>query len=222
MTCCGGNVVGGLLVVLVVVVVVVALLVSLVLLVVGLVKLSRGRAAKGVLVTAAAFGGIAVGLPVFLAGVSAARSDPRVLEMDLRGERPIIALDKEEFPGFRGTYQLESPRIDFELPDGRSLETKVVNTVFRAEGEEIDEFSIRGPAEDRREAARRVREWATQLDASVDGLDVDARQDDGAWSDTTRTPHLLVEVSMRPILTLEPDSGTRAIASARVQFVDDR
>ncbi|CAN5728940.1 hypothetical protein BH24ACT2_BH24ACT2_18420 [soil metagenome] len=99
MTCCGGNVVGGLLVVLVVVVVVVALLVSLVLLVIGLVMRIRGHTAKGVLVTAAAFGGIAVGLPVFLAGVSAARSDPRVLELDLRGERPIIALDKESSPG---------------------------------------------------------------------------------------------------------------------------
>lgn len=221
MTCCGSNIVGGLLVVLLVLIVALAGLVGLVLLVVGLVRRRSGRSAKGVLFTAAGFGGFAIGLPVLLASVAMVRGDPRVLELDLRGSRPVSVLDQEEFPGFAGTYQLDSPKIDFELPDDRAVRTRVTNTVFRAEGEQIRELTFRGPAEDRRVAAVRVRRWADQLGASTDGLDLVIRPQDERWSQATRTPSMMIKVSLQPILTLEADSGTRAIARTSVQFLDD-
>lgn len=220
-TCCGFNIVGGLLVVLLVLIVAMAGLVGLVLLVVGSVRRHRGRSAKGVLFAAAGFGGFALGLPMLLAAVAMVRGDPRVLELDLRGVRPVSVLDQEEFPGFAGTYQLDSPKIDFELPDDRAVRTRVANTVFRAEGEQIRELTFGGPAEDRRVASVRVRRWADQLGASTDGLDLVIRPQDERWSQTTRTPSMMIEVSLQPILTLEADSGTRAIARTSVQFLDD-
>ena len=221
MTCCGGSIVGGLLAVLIALTVAGFGLAGLVLLVVGLVLRGGGRSAKGVLGTAAFFLGIALGLPMVLAVASMIRADPRVLDLDLRGSRPVSLLDKQEFPGFADTYQLDSPRIDFELPDDRSLRTRVVNTVFRAKGGQIDQLRIRGPAEDRAVAAERIRRWATQLDASREGLELALGPQDERWFASTRTPNLVIEVSLRSILTLETDSGTQAIAGASVEFLDD-
>ncbi len=221
MTCCGFDIVGGLLVVLVVMSVAVSALVGLVLLVIGLVRRHGGHSAKAVLGTAAAFGGFALGLPLVLALVAMVRADPRVLQLDLRGTRPVSMLDQEEFPGFPDTYRLNSPRIDLELPDGRSIRTRVNNTVFRAEGDQIQQLSFGGSAEDRRVAAERVRRWADQLDASTEGLDLVLRPQDEHWRASTRTPNMVIEVSMQSILTLEADSGTQAIAGASIRFLDD-
>lgn len=146
MTCCAPNVVGGLLVVLVALTVAVSALVSLVLAVVGWAQRRRGRSARAVPKTAVASGGIALGLPLMLALVATIRGDPRVLELDLRGARPVSLLGKDECPGFAGTYQLDSPRVDLEPPDGRAIRTEVVNTVFGVERGHIQKLRFRGPA----------------------------------------------------------------------------
>ena len=71
-------------------------------------------------------------------------------------------------------------------------------------------------------AAQRVRRWASQVGASTEGLDLVSRQEGRNWVDSTRTPNMVVELSLRSIMTLEPHStGTRAIADASIRFLDD-
>ncbi len=127
-------------------------------------------------------------------------------------------LDTEEFPGFRDVYQINSSRIDLELPDGRSLQTSVSNTVFYSDGDLIEELAIRGPAEDSRVAAARVRRWGLQLDAAADEFAFDAARPREDRSEITRTPGMVIELSTQ---SLNPFTGDdRPIARARIEFTD--
>lgn len=219
MTCCGGNIAGAFLLLLAIAVVAALLLLAGTFLVIALAQRRRGRPSRGLMRLAAGFGVVAVGVPLALFAWATVAADPRVLRLDLRGDRPVSMLESEQFPGFAGTWRLDSERIDLRLPDERRLQTKVVSTVFHADGRahdsQIDDFEIRGPAEPVPRAERRVRDWSEQLRADADGLDRHQVREGQDWEDTLRTEHLQIEVSLQAVR-----DGKLAIARADVAFHD--
>lgn len=213
--CCAPNIVGTLILLLVAAVTAVLLLAALVLAVVGAVQRRRSGGARGkrTLRAAAIFAGAGVAVPLLALFVVWLRGDPGTLRMDLRDHQRASMLEKDPLRAVPATWQYESDRVELRLPDGRELDTEVVNTLFHAEGEKISDLEIRGPAESVTAAERRVRSWGTQLEARHSTLEDNHVATNEWWRQTTRTKHLTIELSLQPVR-----EGALAIARARVEF----